>query len=128
MLIAALLIGLLIVAQCVVGLLAPQLFVGLVSTMQGASLIHLAALVRFVFGVVLFLAAPASRAPVGLRLIGAAIAVGGFLTPFIGAQFATVVLGWWSEGGAAVVRTWAAAGLALGVFIVYAAIPRRSAA
>ena len=128
MLIAALLIGLLITAQCIVGLLAPHLFVGLVSAMQGASLIHVAALIRFVFGVVLLLAAPASRSPLGLRLVGAAIAVGGLLTPLIGTQFARVVLGWWSAGGALVVRTWAAAGLGLGAFIVYAATPRRSAA
>jgi hypothetical protein len=127
MLIAALLIGLLIVAQCVVGLLASSLFVGLVGAMQGASLIHFAALVRLVFGVVLYLAAPASRAPICLRLVGAAIAVGGLLTPFIGAQFASVVLGWWSEGGAPLVRVWAAAGLALGAFIGHAAAPRRRA-
>lgn len=127
MLVIALLIGLLIAVQCIVGLLAPQLFAGLVSAMQGAPLIHVAALIRFAFGAVLFIAAPASRSPVGLRLVGAAIALGGFLTPFVGAQFASVVLGWWSEGGAPVVRAWAAAGLGLGAFIVYAAAPRRSA-
>ena len=128
MLVIALLIGLLIAVQCIVGLLAPHLFVGLVSAMQGASLIHIAALIRFAFGAVLFVAAPASRSPLGLRLVGAAIALGGLLTPFVGAQFASVVLGWWSEGGAPVVRAWAAAGLGLAAFIVYAATPRRRAA
>jgi hypothetical protein len=128
MLVVALLIGLLIAMQCIVGLLAPPLFVGFVSAMQGASLIHVAALIRFAFGTVLFFAAPASRAPLGLRLVGAAVAVGGLLTPFVGAQFASAVLGWWSEGGAPVVRSWAAAGLGLAAFIVYATTPRRSAA
>jgi hypothetical protein len=128
MLVVALLIGLLIAVQCIVGLLAPHLFVSLVSAMQGASLINVAAIIRFAFGAVLFVAAPASRSPLGLRLVGAAIASGGLLTPFLGAQFASTILGWWSEGGAPVVRVWAAAGLGLGVFIVYATTLRRSAA
>jgi hypothetical protein len=128
MLVVALLIGVLIVVQCIVGLLAPHLFVGLVSAMQSASLIHVAALIRIAFGAALFVAAPASRSPLGLRLVGAAIALGGLLTPFVGAQFASVVLGWWSEGGAPVVRAWATAGLGLGAFVVYATTPRRSAA
>lgn len=95
--------------------------------MQSAPLIHVAALVRFAIGVVLFMAAPASRVPLGLRLVGAAIAAGGLLTPFVGAQFAALILGWWSEGGARVVRVWAGAGLALGAFLAYAAAPRRGA-
>ena len=41
--------------------------------------------------------------------------------------FAQVILGWWAEGGVTVVRAWALASLAIGVFIVYSTMPRRCA-
>ncbi len=106
MLIAALLIGILIVAQGILGLATPNLFVALVRAFQEAPVIYAAAVVRFVFGAVLFFAAPASRVPLALRGLGALIALGGLLTPFVGVSFARMVLGWWSEGSATVVRTW----------------------
>ena len=126
--IAALSIGLLIVAQGILGLFAPDLFVGLVRAFQTPPVIYVAAVIRFVFGVVLFRVAPLSRAPTALRGLGALIAIGGLLTPFIGIPFARIVLGWWSDGGPAIVRVWAAAALLLGAFIVYATLPVRRAA
>ena len=122
--IAAMLIGMLIVAQGAVGLVAPDLFVALVRALHETPVIYLAAVVRFAFGAVLFLAAPRSRAPMTLRALGALVALGGLLTPFIGVPFARVVLGWWSEGGASIVRIWAAAALGLGAFIVFATVRR----
>jgi len=123
MLIAALGIGLVIVAQGVLGLVAPDLFVGLVRTFQAPPVIYAAAVIRFAFGVVLFRAAPFSRASFALRGLGALIALGGILTPLIGIPFARMVLGWWSEGGPALVRIWASVALLLGAFILYAASP-----
>jgi hypothetical protein len=121
--IAALSIGLLIVAQGIVGLAVPDLFVGIVRTFQKPPVIYGAAVIRFVFGVVLFRAAPRSRAPVVLRGLGLLIALGGLLTPFLGISFARVVLGWWSDP--VVVRVWAAAALVLGMVIVYSMLPDR---
>jgi hypothetical protein len=126
--IAAMSIGLLIVAQGILGLTAPDFFVGLVRTLQEPPVIYAAAVVRFAFGVVLFRAAPFSRAPVALRALGALVAIGGLLTPIFGVPFARIVLGWWSDGGPAVVRIWAAAALCLGALIVYATARRRPAA
>jgi hypothetical protein len=126
--IAALSIGLLIVAQGVTGLVAPDFFVTLVRTIQEPPVIYAAAAVRFAFGVVLFRVAPFSRAPIALRGLGALVALGGLITPIVGIPFARIVLGWWSGGGPAVVRMWAAAALCLGAFIVYAVLPVRRAA
>lgn len=123
--IAALSIGLLIVAQGVVGLAVPDRFVGIVRIFQEPPVIYVAAVIRFVFGVVLVRAAPRSRAPLVLRSLGFLIAVGGLLTPIVGIPFARVVLGWWSDP--VVVRAWAAAALALGLLIVYLNVPRRLA-
>lgn len=124
--IAALSIGLLIVLQGVVGLAVPELFVGIVRWFQEPPVIYVAAVIRFAFGVVLFRAAPLSRAPMVLRALGLLIALGGLLTPFIGIPFARVVLGWWSDP--VIVRVWAAAALCLGVLIVSATMPARRAA
>jgi hypothetical protein len=84
--------------------------------------------IRVVFGVVLIRAAPLSRSPKGLRVLGSLIVVGGLLTPFIGVQFAQVILGWWLEGGVSVVRIWAGFSLLLGAYVVYATVPTRRAA
>ncbi len=126
MAIAALSIGLLIVAQGVVGLAVPDLFVRIVRTFQEPPVIYAAAVIRFVFGVVLFRAAPSSRTPMMLRSLGLLIALGGLLTPIIGIPFARVVLAWWSDP--VIVRLWAAAALGLGILIVYSTAPGRRAA
>ena len=123
--IAALSIGLLIVVQGIVGLAVPEVFVGIVRTLQAPPVIYFAAFIRFVFGVVLFAAAPRSRAPLVLRVLGLLISLGGLLTPFIGVSFARVILDWWADPAS--VRVWAAAALCLGVLIVYATMPARRA-
>lgn len=126
--IAALTIGLLIVAQGVLGLAAPDLFVRLVRTLQEPPVIYAAAVIRFVFGVVLFRVAPLSRAPIALRGLGVLVAAGGLLTPIIGIPLARTILTWWSDGGPVLVRIWAAAALCLGALIVYATMPARRSA
>ena len=114
---AALLIGLLVTAQGIAGLAAPESFANLIRAIQVPPLLYGAAAVRVAFGVVLILAAPFSRTPRALRVIGAVIGIGGLLTPFIGVQIAQVILESWANP--AVVRAWASFSLLLGAFIVY---------
>ncbi len=128
MTIAALVIGLLILVQGLAGLASPDTFVAAVRMFQEPPVIYFAAVVRVAFGVVLVLAAPVSRFPRLLRGLGVLIVVGGALTPVVGLQFAQVVLGWWSSGGAWVVRAWAAVALLLGAFILFAVSGRKNAA
>lgn len=115
-------------ARGVLGLASPTMLAGVVGTIQIAPGMYLAAVFRVLIGIVLVLAASGSRAPKSLRVLGALIFLAGLLTPFIGLQFAQLVLAWWSEGGPAVVHAWASALLLIGAFIVYANIPRRRAA
>lgn len=122
---AAFLIGVLIVFQGLVGILIPQTFMELVAEFQYPPVIYIAALIRVAFGLVLCFEAPASRAPVLLQVLGAFIVIGGMLTPFFGMHFAHVILGWWSNGGVAMVRGWAVLALVLGGFITWAAWPVR---
>src|SRR5262245_44561158 len=121
MTLAALFVGLLIAAEGLVGLAAPDAFVEIVRWFQTAPVIYGAAVVRVAVGVVLFCAAAASRMPALLRGLGVLIAIGGLLTPVAGIQLARVVLGWWSEGAAPLVRVWAGGAVILGALIVYAA-------
>lgn len=122
--ILALMVGFLILLQGVLGLALPDPFVGLVGAFQVPPVLYIAGAVRMAVGAILFLAAPASRAPLALRVLGALIFVGGVLTPIIGAAFAQSLLAWWKEGGQAVVRIWALMALALGAFIIHATLPR----
>lgn len=128
MALVALLIGLLIAVQGILGIAAPDAFLSIVRFFQTPPVIYLAAALRVVFGVVLVRAAPASRAPKVLRVLGFIIAVGGLVTPFVGVRAGHVILDWWSAGGPALVRVWAGVSLALGAFIVYAVAPNRRAA
>ena len=123
----ALLIGLLLVVQGILGLLAPDVFVGSIRFIQTPPVMYVAAVLRVVFGIVLVCAATGSRAPGFLRVFGFVIVIGGLLTPFVGVWAAQHILGWWSTGGPAVVRAFAGVSLALGIAIVYAiARERRS--
>jgi hypothetical protein len=118
-------IGAIVLAQGLLGLTAPAAFVSYVSVFQGPPVLYIAAVVRVAVGVVLFLAAPKSRSPMLLRVLGSLIAAGGALTPFVGVQFAEAVMRWWAEGGVQVVRGWAGISLGLGLFILYATVPPR---
>ena len=127
MAVLAVLIGALITALGVLGLVWPGAFVSLVRFFQVSPVIYVAAVARVVIGVVLVRAAPASRAPGVLRILGLVVAIGGLLTPFVGVRAADVILGWWASGGPGVVRVWAGFALVLGVIILLAAAPRRRA-
>lgn len=124
----ALFIGLSVAVIGILGLAVPEVFVAAVGFFQAPPLIYLAAVVRVLVGVVLIAAAPASRAPRVLRVLGFLIVIGGVITPFFGVHLAQLILGWWVAGGSALVRGWAGVGLMIGSFIVYAVAPNRRAA
>jgi hypothetical protein len=124
---AAHIIGLVIVALGIVGLAVPDYLPRLAWLTQSAPVLYIAAVVRVAFGIVLLLAAPKARIPNALRILGVLMVLGGALTPFFGARLAEAILAWWARD-LAVIRAWATAALAVGVFIVYATGYRRRAA
>jgi hypothetical protein len=121
----ALLIGVLLVVQGLLGITAPEVFVSTIRFMQAPPVIYGAAVLRVAFGIVLVIAAPRSRAPMFLRIFGSIIVIGGLLTPFMGVWAAQHILGWWAAGGTAVVRVFAGVSLVLGALVVYAIARRR---
>jgi len=119
----ALCISLLLLVQGLIGLAVPAVFAGIVRFMQTSPAIYAAAAVRVAVGSVLLQAAATSRLPIFLRILGGFILLGGLLTPFVGRQFAEVILGWWSSQGSALVRVFAAISLALGLVTGFAVAP-----
>lgn len=121
---AARAVGVLVLTQGVVGLVAPKAFFALIGAIQQPPVVYAAAAARTIIGLVLFLAAKRSRMPRCLGALGILIALGGLLTPVYGVRFSSFVLGLWSAGGAPVMRTWAAASVMLGLFILGSLWPR----
>ena len=128
MALVALFIGLFIAGLGMLGIVAPEAFLRSVAFFQVPPAIYLAAVNRTLIGIVLVRAAPASRAPKVLRVLGFVIAIGGLLTPFIGIWVGNAIIDWWSAWGTGMVRVWGGAGAAFGAFIIYAVAPRRRAA
>lgn len=120
----ALLIGVLLAVQGLVGIAAPDVFLNIIRFMQTPPVIYVAAVLRVTFGIVLVAAAPGSRAPMFLRVFGSIIVIGGLLTPFIGVWAGQHILDWWAAGGVGLVRMFAGVSLALGVLVVYAVARR----
>lgn len=125
MVMAAFAIGVMIFAQGVVGLVSPEIFTAIVRAFQISPVIYLAAIARVLIGVILLVAASASRTPRLLRGLGVLVTIGGLLTPLVGAQIAKVILSWWTEGGPSVVRSWACVSLLVGALVIYATALRR---
>ena len=86
--------------------------------------LYAAAALRLVLGTALFMAAPTSRAPKALRILGVIIIVAGLVTPLIGVERARTIVEWWAAHGSAFMRAWAGVALAFGLFLVYVTAPR----
>ncbi|MEY2519103.1 MAG: hypothetical protein QOF24_862 [Verrucomicrobiota bacterium] len=121
----AFMIALLIIAMGLTGLVCPDCLVRIGYYSFTAVGLYVVAGLRVGIGLVLFLAAPASRAPRTLRILGVLVCVGGVVTAFLTAERAHAILDWWSANGTTFVRFGAGVALALGSFIAYVTAPSR---
>ena len=111
----------------VIGIVAPARLLAIARWLDTPLGLYAAAALRLVLGTALFLAAPASRAPRVLGVLGIVSFVAGLITPFIGVDRYRRLLEWWSAWGPGFHRGWAAIALILGLFLIYAlATPARS--
>jgi hypothetical protein len=86
--------------------------------------LYVAAGGRLVFGVALFFAAPASRAPMTLRIFGVVLIVAGITMSALGVDgYRSLVE--WKVG--VLQRVWAASALLFGALLAYALVPRSRA-
>ena len=123
MTVVALVFSLSVAALGAAGIVSPARLIDFVRYFQTRSGLYLAATLRVVMGLALFFAAPASRAPEVLRLVGAFIVVAGLLIPFIGLERFQGFFRWWSSLAPVFLRAWAAFAFAVGALLTYALIP-----
>lgn len=120
----AFILGTLTAIAGLVGVVAPGALGALALGFRGPVGLALAAAIRLLLGAALFVAAPASRAPLAFRALGAAIFAVGVLTPLIGVERFDGLLEWWAALHTWTARSWSAGTAAIGAAIAYGIIPR----
>lgn len=103
--------------------MSPRTLLGIVRRFQTRAGLYAAAGLRLVLGAALVLAAPTSRAPDVVRILGVLIFASGLVTPWLGLARFRTLLAWWSGRGRGFMRAWAALALVLGLFLAYAVAP-----
>jgi len=111
-----------------IGLIRPEAVIGIARNFETPAGLYAAAGFRILLGIALLLAAPNSRAPGVLRVLGALVLVAGFVTPFFGVEQARAVVDWSSSQGPRVIRAWGGFAVALGCFLVWVLLPKSSVA
>lgn len=104
----------------VLGLASPTTLLAVVRRFQSPSGLYAAMAIRLVLGLALFMAAPGSRAPGVLQVLGIVTMVAGLITPIFGLERFRRLLDWWAAQGAGFIRIWAAFATAFGVYLIYA--------
>jgi NAD/NADP transhydrogenase beta subunit len=112
-------IGALVLLGSAISFAVPDLRLSLEgSVITPAGLIAIAAL-RIAIGLVFVLAAPASRAPRTLRVLGLIVIIAGVMTPWFGVARAWAVLNWLASAGSLLMRLDSVVGMAIGGFLVW---------
>ena len=118
-------IGALMILLGLTGIFWPEGLVGVGQYSFTSAGLYVVAIIRVAIGLVLFLAAPASRAPKTLRILGVIVCVGGVAVASLSVQRAQELMNWWATHGLGFVRVAAVVVVAVGGFIAYATAPRR---
>ena len=119
----AMALGFVIAAIGVLGMAAPLVLLELGRSLQSAGAIYVVATLRVALGAILIWAAPDSRTPRTLRIIGVLIIVAGVVTPFFDVDRSRAMLDWWSTQGSFFTRAWPTMAVIFGLFSAYAAAP-----
>lgn len=124
----ALAIGIAVAVFGAIGVLSPDTLFAIGRRFASPGGLLVAAAIRVVFGAVLIFCAPASRAPLAIRVVGIVMLVAGVITPFFGVERARAILDWWSSQGALLTHVAPALVLGFGCLLTYLFAPRRGAA
>lgn len=128
MTLAVALFGLFVAALGVAGVASPGRLLSLVTRTQARAGPWLLAALRFLIGIALILAAPPSRAPLYLKLLGVLSTLSAALTPLVGDSGFQAILGWWRRRSPAAVRVWSAFVCIFGASLVWAVFPATGSA
>ena len=120
---AALAFSLLICAFGVLGVAAPARAVEMARRFSTRHGMYIAGALRLAMGVILYSVAPASRAPDGLRVVGAVVIVAGVVTFFLRPERFVGLLDWWEAKGPALVRLQGAFAIVVGSSLAWLLLP-----
>ena len=123
MVLVALVLSLFVAALGALGVVSPRRLFGIVRGFQSPAGLYAAAVLRVTLGMALYFAAPTSRAPGAVRVLGVLILVAGLITPLFGLERFARMLDWWSGRGPAFMRIWAGLALTIGLLLAYAVLP-----
>lgn len=123
MTIVVLVLSIFIAALGALGMAAPERLAGVVRSFQTRTGLYITGVTRIVFGVALVFAAPGSRAPAVLWILGIVIFVTGLITPVIGLERFRHLTDWWLARGPWFARIWGFVAFAMGLLLAYAVAP-----
>ena len=109
------------------GIIAPDRLLGLRSLLSTQRALIVIGTIRLAIGVVLIMAAPGSRLPRTLRIIGIVMMLAAVATPLFGIERTRVVLEWEAAQGPVFMRFVGILILAIGGLLAFALLPRKAA-
>lgn len=117
------LLGVFIVLMGAWGFLAPARITDLVNRFGTKGGLWFAAAIRLVLGLALWFAAPQSRAPVLLQVLGVVAIIAAVVIPFMGADRFKNLIAWWGKLSPTSQRLWSLFAVAFGAVILWALLP-----
>ena len=114
-----LVLGVLVILGSAISFATPDLRLSLERSVITPPGLYAIAALRIAIGLVFVFAAPASRAPRTLRVLGLIVIIAGLSTPWFGVARSRAVLDWLASAGPLLMRLDASVGMALGGFLVY---------
>ena len=118
-----LVIGALVLLGSAIAVVAPDPLISFGRSLITPAGLYAIAALRVALGLAFILAAPRSRAPRPLRILGALVIIAGLTTPWFGVARSHALLDWWAGAGRPYLRLAAAAAMAIGGLLVYAFRP-----
>jgi hypothetical protein len=113
-------VGVLIVLVGLVGVIVPNEITAIGHYVVTRNGLYIVAVLRICIGIVFILAAPASRMPRTVRIIGGIVLIAGIITPLFGVDRSRAVLDWWISQSSIFMRLAGVMAIAAGAFIIRA--------
>ena len=123
MAIVALVLSICIAALGALGVIAPDRLAAFVRSFQTRAGLYSVGAIRIVLGIALVFAAPGSRAPGFIWVLGIVVFVAGLITPVIGVERFRRLTDWWLDRGPWFARIWGFVAFALGLLLAYTVAP-----
>jgi len=114
-----LVIGALVILASAISFAVPDQRLSLERSLMTPTGLFAISTLRIAIGLVFVFAAPASRAPRTLRVLGLVVVIAGLSAPWFGVDRARAVVNWLASAGPFLMRLDAVVGMALGGFLVY---------